>query len=483
MIIFRRSSMRYKLLGITLLGVLVSTLFVFIGIYIYEIATYEKRITQEMTETATFVSSNSGAALAFKDSKTAQEILATMRALPAVELAALYTLNGTVLASYSREDQKMGPPLARPWPDGLRFKGRDLELIWPVSEKGRHLGTLYLLGDTATMRARLMDYTGILAVILFAITGSAFFLERVLASWISIPVLRLSRAAGKIASGDLSTRVPVDSQVGSKDEVNQLAESFNHMSEELSALVNQEREARNDAEEAVRARDDFLSIAAHELKTPLTPMKMHLHIIKKYLKEIDASVLRSKELVEIIGKSDRQLERIVRLVDDLLDVARITKGKLSLNLEQCDFGELVRGVMEQYQEAVKSSGCTLTLEVPDGIVGKCDRLRFEQVVVNLLTNALKYGANQPLAIRLSQDAEHVKLTVRDHGIGISEVDQGKIFERFARAVPFTAYGGLGLGLYISRQIVDAHHGKISVESQSGKGSIFTVEIPLKPRLQ
>ncbi|MEO7164678.1 MAG: HAMP domain-containing sensor histidine kinase, partial [Bdellovibrionia bacterium] len=252
---------------------------------------------------------------------------------------------------------------------------------------------------------------------------------------------------------------------------------------ERDQLLVQERQARSEAEKALGIRDEFVMIAAHELRTPLTPLKIQLHLLKTILAQetlIGASEIRKKNLLKLFETSDRHLDRLAKLVEDLLDLSKMSAGQLPLNLEAIDLSELVRDVVERYQPEWMQANCTIELHIERKISGQWDRLRIEQVVVNLLTNAIKYGAGKPINIAVTQERNFAKLTVRDYGIGIEEKDQKRIFGRFERAISVRHFGGFGLGLYISQQIVQAHGGSIYVESHLGAGSTFTVSLPLTP---
>jgi two-component sensor histidine kinase len=165
-----------------------------------------------------------------------------------------------------------------------------------------------------------------------------------------------------------------------------------------------------------------------------------------------------------------------QLVDQLLDVSRINTGRLELRLEEVDLAAVARGVADRLAEQRERAGSILQLELEGPVVGEWDRLRLEQVVMNLLTNALKYGASRPIRMKVCSAGEKAMLQVEDRGIGIPKEDQTRIFERFERAASHN-YGGLGLGLFIARQIVQAHVGRIWVESEPGKGTTFFVELP------
>jgi PAS domain S-box-containing protein len=228
------------------------------------------------------------------------------------------------------------------------------------------------------------------------------------------------------------------------------------------------------AQEAIRVRDEFLSIASHELKTPLTPLQLQLDSLSAALRspEPDRDLLNRR-----LETANRQTRRLTKLVENLLDVSRISAGRLSLERESCDLTKLAGEIAERFGADAATAGCRVGVHADQPVVGQWDRLRLEQVLSNLLANALKYGAGKPIEIEVDRDAGAARLTIIDHGIGISAEDRSRIFGRFERAVPLTHYGGMGLGLYIARQIVDAHGGSIVVDSAPGRGATFTVLLP------
>ncbi|WP_225409024.1 sensor histidine kinase [Stigmatella hybrida] len=232
-------------------------------------------------------------------------------------------------------------------------------------------------------------------------------------------------------------------------------------------------------QDAVRLRDEFLGIASHELKTPLTPLRLRLQMLQRQAEgaQRTGESLSPERFSEGLDVALRQVRKLADLVDNLLDVSRITAGRMKLELEDVDLAALASELVSRFTPSAVQFGCTLELHAPVPVVGRWDRLRVEQVVTNLLTNALKYGAGRPVVVRVEGAGERARLTVQDHGIGIAEEDLGRIFERFERAVSDRHYGGLGLGLYITRQIVEALGGTVRVSSRPGMGSTFTLELP------
>jgi PAS domain S-box-containing protein len=239
----------------------------------------------------------------------------------------------------------------------------------------------------------------------------------------------------------------------------------------------QEREARIEAEKAIQLRDDFLSIAAHELRTPLTPIRMYLQLVKQHIEALAPELPKVEPLRKAIGRTDQEFERFLRLVENLLDVSRMSAGRLILDRRQFDLAELVKNVVDRFGTELRNAQCDLNLDIQCSVIGYWDSTRIEQVVVNLLTNAMKYGSKKPIDVTVSKAGANAFIRIKDLGIGISKEDQEKIFQRFERVAPLKHFGGFGLGLFISREIVAAHGGTIHVTSEPGVGSTFFVELP------
>jgi signal transduction histidine kinase len=235
----------------------------------------------------------------------------------------------------------------------------------------------------------------------------------------------------------------------------------------------------HEAQEAIRVRDEFLSIASHELKTPLTPLQLHLHRLQRTVASAGGETVPTEQVARVVDVAQRQTRRLARLVNELLDISRIRLGRLELHREQMNLGEVVREVVARLADEPTWLAGQHTLHVEGAVTGWWDPSRLEQVVGNLLSNAVRYGQGKPVDVTVREREGAAWLVVRDRGIGIAPEALQRIFERFERAASRN-YGGLGLGLYITRQIVEAHGGTISVESELGVGSTFTVKLPLHP---
>ncbi|MCI0573595.1 MAG: transporter substrate-binding domain-containing protein [Myxococcaceae bacterium] len=231
------------------------------------------------------------------------------------------------------------------------------------------------------------------------------------------------------------------------------------------------------AQDAIHMRDLFLVVAAHELRTPLTSLNLRLEKLGRLARKVAPDTLPTSRVLSELGVIEKQTHKLGALIEQLLDVSRLTAGTLELRPEPVDVCRLVRDVAEAFQEQASRSGSRLELQANCSAEGWFDRLRLEQVVGNLVSNALKFGGGKPIEVRIEPVPGRVRISVRDHGIGLTDEAKARIFEKFERAVSERHYGGLGLGLYISRQLVEAHGGTITVESAPGAGSTFTVDLP------
>jgi PAS domain S-box-containing protein len=230
---------------------------------------------------------------------------------------------------------------------------------------------------------------------------------------------------------------------------------------------------------AVQIRDEFLSIASHELKTPLTSLQLNLDLLVRAVHNHEP--LAEERAVALMDAAQRQHRRLARLVNELLDVSRIASGRLRLEPEHFDLVALTIEVCARFRSEVDALGATLHVHGARELFGEWDRLRMEQVITHLVSNAVRYGRRRPIDVLVDRQRSRARIEVRDEGIGIAPEASERIFGRFERAASARNYGGLGLGLYIVRQIVEAHGGTITVTSRPGEGSTFTVEVPLDAR--
>jgi signal transduction histidine kinase len=236
--------------------------------------------------------------------------------------------------------------------------------------------------------------------------------------------------------------------------------------------------ARLQVERALRVRDEFLAVASHELKTPITSIDGNLILLETLFASGDLqSGFSPSSLTEILARSRRQMDYLIRLVEGLLNVRRLSEGFIDLHRTHFDFLAVVRRVAERTSETLSGSISKMSLSLPERVDVKWDELRIEQVVTNLFQNALKFGEGRPIEAVVEERGDQIFFRISDQGIGIDSKDHDIIFEQFGRAVSAKNYSGLGLGLYITRQIVNAHGGSVRVESALSKGSSFLLQIP------
>ncbi|MHC6225328.1 hybrid sensor histidine kinase/response regulator [Pseudomonas sp. X10] len=260
-------------------------------------------------------------------------------------------------------------------------------------------------------------------------------------------------------------------------------EAIERSRQEQEQLLAQLQVARSELEHAVRMRDDFMSIVSHEVRTPLNGLILETQLRKMHLARNNADAFTLDKLQAMVERDERQINSLIRLIEDMLDVSRIRTGKLSIRTKRFDLGQLISGLVENFAAQAAALESRIDLESSEALEGQWDEFRIEQVVANLLSNALRYGERQPVKVRVFAEAGMACVQVQDQGIGISRQNQQRIFQQFERVAAHQGTGGLGLGLYISEQIVLAHGGRICVDSEEGQGSTFTVQLPLSSSLK
>ncbi len=321
-----------------------------------------------------------------------------------------------------------------------------------------------------------------------------FFTSRAISRGLS----NLNQVATEFGRGDFSRRLPVTSE----DEIGQLTQSVNKMGDllqksynelklshreledkiqvrtaELAEIANQNNELYKEAKNAVKMRDDFLSIASHELRTPLTALNLQLYLLERAAsnQEKESNVHQVKDLSK---KATTLVKKIAILQEVLMDLAQIRAGRLEVKKSAGDVASLALECVSQLAGESQKFGSEIILNAKGSVMGNFDSIRIGQVITNLLTNALKYGEKKPIQINVYEENKWAVIEVIDQGVGISADKQQQIFERFERVNEDPAVSGLGLGLYISKQIIEAHQGIIGIESFTGRGTKFTARFPL-----
>jgi PAS domain S-box-containing protein len=257
----------------------------------------------------------------------------------------------------------------------------------------------------------------------------------------------------------------------------QATNTLQEIAQQRQTLLHQETQARLDAEQAIKIRDDFISIAAHELRTPLTSIRICNQLMQKYLNFLEPGIPGREILEQTVDAAIHQVDRFSTLVERLLDVSRMRDQSLHIERSNFDLVLLVNKIIDRLEPELKKSSNKIKIYGASAALGNWDYGRIEQVIVNLLMNALKYGENRPIEVTVLEETNKTILKVKDQGIGIAKESREKIFQRFGRAVSIKNYSGFGLGLFISKEIIEAHGGFISFESEPGVGTTFKVELP------
>lgn len=285
--------------------------------------------------------------------------------------------------------------------------------------------------------------------------------------WANVIISRVNDSAGNLIgfakiTRDLTERMRTEEKL-----------RRSHQSLEQKVL-----ERTQELESALKIRDEFLSIASHELKTPLTSLKLQMQLSRRRLKGLEETPEQT-QIAASVDKALKQVDSLGRLVEDLLDVSRIQTGTFYLDPEVMDISELMEDLIQRYSPQLIISGCDVAMDLEDNLLGRWDRSRLEQVIANLISNAIKYAPGAPLKITAKKVGDQAEIIVADQGPGILPDDQEKIFERFERVQSDNQVGGLGLGLFITRKIVEAHEGTIHVESGPNAGARFVIRLPLR----
>jgi len=247
--------------------------------------------------------------------------------------------------------------------------------------------------------------------------------------------------------------------------------------QEQEVLLRELNQTQQELQRSLKMRDEFMSLVAHELRTPLNTLFLETQMRSLQLKRGNTAAFAPQPMEAMIQRDERQIKSMIRLIDDMLDVSRMRSGKLSIRPAQVELMNLLERVVSDLSLQAATTGSSLTLRPHDGVTGCWDEFRVEQVIVNLLTNALRYGCGQPVEVSVERSGEMVRIDVRDQGKGIAPSDMERIFEPYERGARNGEPKGLGLGLYISRQLAISHGGELRVTSKPGEGSVFSLVLP------
>jgi signal transduction histidine kinase len=459
----RHASIRQRLMNVVMTTTLLALLASAAVLLVYEMRADRAATVRELRAQAEFVTRASLPVQNRADLQSARDNLALLRHKPLVDAAGLYDANDRLVAGYAATDQ--------PWPPrrleadvASRFGLRQLELRQPVLQEGRLLGTLVLHAHYDTL-PRLLGFLVTLGVVTLGSLALAALVAQRLQRRITEPIVAIAAIAREVVqTRNFGLRAPRTTH----DEVGALVDAFNDMLRELGDQAAALRTAD-------RRKDEFLATLAHELRNPLAPIATALAILPRA--DTDRATL-----LRLVDMMQRQMKQFVRLIDELMEVSRISTGRLTLHVERMDLVEVVRAAAESVGPALLERRHSLAVSWPDAIWLEGDRTRLSQVFVNLLGNAVKY--TQPggrIGIDFELGPETVDVCISDNGLGIAPERQAEVFEMFMQVDRSPARGaraGLGVGLSVARQLVGLHHGSLTLHSDGlGHGSVFIVRLP------
>lgn len=486
MLRFIRESISNKLMLVIMATTFIALFAYGLVMLAYNIRTYYDTLVKDLTTQANIIAEVSAPALEFNDPSTAQENLELLRTRPIIMRAAIYTPDGQRFAEYAVSNADMSEwPMPQVRGDYI-IEGDRITVSRRVVKDGLHIGTVYIRARYEVW-ARLIDYTIILVGVLAASLGLAALIALWLRGAVTKPILAVTDVARRVMqSRDFSLRA----KKFSEDEIGVLVEAFNNMLseverraralEESNRSLEIEMTERHAAENALRLadrrKDEFLATLAHELRNPLAPVLNSLKILR--LTDGDPEQVENAQTI-----MERQLNHMVRLVDDLLDVSRITTGKLAVTRSLVDIRSVMEDALESCKSLIDARSHNLSVEMPsEAVYVDADSVRLAQVFSNLLNNAAKYtdpGGSITFAAKIEND--RIAVSVSDNGIGIETGMLKEIFEMFTQVDNSLerVHAGLGVGLALSKRLVELHDGELRAVSKGpGKGSIFSVHLDI-----
>jgi signal transduction histidine kinase/DNA-binding NarL/FixJ family response regulator len=503
-------SIRGKLLLITMLTSSAALVLSSASFLIYDLITFRHLLTQDLMTQAQIIGYNSAAAMAFRDEAAATATLSALTAKEDIVAAVLYTPDGKIFAHYFPNGNAHPSALpASSQENGYRFEGGYLEVFHAVMLNGEQVGTLFLQSDQRQWGIRARRYSAIVGIFVLISGFFALLISSQLQRLISRPILHLENAM-RMVSTNKNYEVRATRFYG--DEIGRLIDGFNTMLSEIQhrdaalqrandELKTRTREleteithrkqtqeellkAKHAAEDASRAKSAFLANMSHELRTPLNAIIGYSEMLEEETRDSGkVENLQDLQKIQAAGK------HLLSLINDVLDLSKIEAGKMGLHLETFDVAVMVEEMVTTLQPAIAKNGNTVRVRMADDVgIMRADATKVRQILFNLMSNACKFTEHGTISLDVSQSAmegqEWIRFRVKDTGIGISAKQQEKLFQEFSQADATISrkYGGTGLGLAISYRFVQMMKGRISVDSQPGQGSTFTVYLPVQVTL-
>jgi signal transduction histidine kinase len=460
--IIRRGTVRARLMRVALVTTAIALGLAGLAMLTQDLLVYRSSWASGLSTEAAILALSTAPALEFDDHDLAQRNVSALQARREVLAAALYTANGDLYASYARNHADLPRQLRNG--EFLRVRGDLAELAQPIRRDGETLGFIYLRA-AYNLWGRVGAYLGIFVLVTLPSMAVAFLLASRLQRRITEPLDSVAAAAREIVA---HRNYAVRAKKTSDDEIGVLVDAFNNMLEEVEARSHELREAD-------RRKDEFLATLAHELRNPLAPIRHGVRL----LESSEVTEGQSRWAREVIS---RQVQRMALLLDDLLDVSRITRGRLDLKFETVELKAVVRAAVETVRPLLDSKQHQLSIDLPEESMAlKVDPLRLSQSVSNLLTNAAKYtdpGGQISLVVQLLPGG--LSMSVKDNGIGFDAHSFTEMFTMFAQVTSAIdrAEGGLGIGLALVRGLIELHGGTVEASSPGiGRGSEFVIHLP------
>ncbi len=500
-------SIKAKLIIITMVTSSVALILLSTSYLGYDLISFRHLLGEDLATQAEIIGYNSATAMAFKDAPTATVTLSALKAKEDIVAAVLYSPNGKIFAKYVRSNVAH-PDLPAVLLQGnkSRYRGKYLEVFHNVSFNGDPVGTLLLQSDMSQWSLRAKSYASFLLLFMLGSAFLALLLASRLQNLISRPILRLEDTMRVVSA---KKNYEVRALKFYDDEIGRLIDGFNTMlteiqqrdsalqtandelqsrTHELEAEITHRKKAQEEllsakraAEDASRAKSAFLANMSHELRTPLNAIIGYSEMIQEEIQE--AGHIQNIQDVQKIESAGKHL---LALINDVLDLSKIEAGKMALHVENFELAAMIEELVATLQPAFAKNSNKLELDLADDLgTMRSDITKVRQILANLLSNAAKFTDRGTVSLRIDQTdsdgQQWVRFRVQDTGIGISAEQQQNLFKEFAQADVSIArkYGGTGLGLAISHRFAQLMGGHMSVESEPGKGSVFTVMLPAR----
>lgn len=503
--ILQNLSIKRKLTLITMLTSSIALILSSVSFLIYDLVSFRHLLSQDLITQAEIIGYNSAGAMEFKDEPAATATLSALTAKEDIVTAVLYKPDGKIFAHYFRSNAPLPGFLpSHLQAKGYRFEGGYLEVFQEVTLNGEHVGTLFLQSDMRQWSLRAKRYANILIIFVLVSGLFALFVSSKLQGLISKPILHLEDTMRMVSS---NKNYAVRAVKTYSDEIGRLIDGFNTMlseiqqrdialqstngelktrTQELEQEVFQRKQtqeellnAKHAAEEANRAKSTFLANMSHELRTPLNAIIGYSEMLEEETRD-SGKIENVQDLKKIQGAG----KHLLSLINDVLDLSKIEAGKMGLHLETFDVSQVIEEMVTTLQPAAAKNANSIHVHLAENVsVMKADITKVRQILFNLLSNACKFTDRGTISVDVDQmkveGKEWIQFRVSDTGIGISAKQKENLFHEFAQADASIArkYGGTGLGLAITHRFVQLMNGQINVESEPGKGAIFTVQLP------